>query len=354
MRAKELKEYLAEDDSRILKVIENAGFHSVKVLNGEIRCALPDKTNPTGVMIKLNDTLYTSLFELGYNGDLIGALGVVLEDDFKGVLNYIHSLLGLTSGGEIVNDPLRLLNSFAMDDSSRNISEGNKLYDKSILNQFVQGIHYSIVEEGISPLVARNYGICYDPQRDRIVFPHYDWENTDKIVGLKGRSTLSAGEIELLGVAKYWNYISGYKKTQNLYGFDKARENLNVSKMLILFEGEKSVLKQATLSRGNGHSVALGGHVISEAQVEFILKNTPMDCEIVLAFDKDVFTNEREGEVFVKEQASRFIPFRRVSYINDKFNLLDEKDSPIDRGYKKWNYLLKWRTQVENKWGKVI
>lgn len=116
--------------------------------------------------------------------------------------------------------------------------------------------------------------------------------------------------------------------------------------MIILFEAEKSVLKQFTITKGEGYSVALGGHSISEEQVEFILKNTPGDCEVVLAFDKDVITDPDFGEEGFKEIANKFKPFRKVSYICDKYNVLGEKDSPIDKGIKLWNVLLDFRKEL--------
>lgn len=348
MDAKELKKYLLADTDRIQKVLESAGFHEFKYFNDEIRCALPDMTNPTGVMIKLNESLYTSLFELGFNGDLFGALGEVLNYSFKQVIIYIHSLLGigLDKSKITIIDPLKSLKSL-VNGGLRYDQNGNKLYDESVLNDFVNGFPASLVEEGISPSVLRQFHIMSDPRKERIIFPHYDWEHEDKIVGIKGRTTQTDEEIEVLGTPKYWNYLKGYRKMENLYGFYISKKNLAQTKQLILFEGEKSVLKEYTYNDNKGSSVALGGHVISSTQVEFILKNIPNECEIILAFDKDVMCKETEGEEFIREQAMKFMPFRTVSYIFDSHNLLGEKDSPIDKGYKVWNYLLKWRKQVK-------
>ena len=344
MRAKELKEYILEDEQRLYKILEDVGFHDIKRLNGELRCALPDGENATAVMVKLNESLYTSLFEMGYNGDLYGALALVMEKDFRSVINYIHALLGLStkdSGG--YEDPLRQLKVFASADPFKDEVTENKLYDISILNQFVDGLHHTVLEQGITPDVAKKYRLMYDPYRDRVIFPHFDWYERDKVVGIKGRTTQSKDEMELLGTPKYWNYITGYHKTLNLYGYNVVADNLHKSKMLILFEGEKSVLKQATYNFGQGCAVALGGHTISEQQIDFILRETPQDCEIVLAFDKDVMVKDEEGLTFIRNQAERFKPFRQASYIFDRYDMLGEKDAPIDKGYELWNYLLKWR-----------
>lgn len=344
MRSVELKKYLIANTDKIHIVLENVGFHDISERHGEIRCALPDMENPTGVMIKLDDSMYTSLFEIGYNGDFFGALEKVMDYSFVEVMDYIHSLLGLSQENDSLEiyDPLRELKALQSGGNSYS-NEENKLYDRSYLNRFVSGVPATLVEEGISPQIIKKFDVRIEPLRERIIFPHFDWVQTDKIVGVKGRTTQDSYTMKALNTPKYWNYIKGYRQSNNLYGFNLTKDNLEDKKMLIVFEAEKSVLKEYTYEKGRGSSVALGGHSISRAQVEFILKNTPIDCEIVLAFDKDVMTKDIEGEGYIKSEAQKFRPFRNVSYVWDKFNLLKEKDSPVDKGNKVWEYLLKWR-----------
>lgn len=348
LQAKELKEYILADTERLYIILRNAGFHDFRERAEEIRCALPNYTNPTGVMIKLNNSLNTSLFELGYSGDIFGALGVVLEKQFYEVMSYIHSLLGLSSKHAANSfDPLATLKKLSKNSNTqRRRITNNKLYDKGVLNKFVNGIHASVIEEGISPDIARRFDVMYDPHLDRVVFPHYDWNEFDKVVGIQGRSTMSKDELELTGTPKYLNYIKDYYKLLNLYGYNQSCQNINDHKRIILFEAEKSVLKEFTLSRGDGVSVALGGHSISEQQVDFVLRKLPIDGEVIIAFDHDVMTKEQEGEEYILSQAKKFSPFRKTSYIFDSYNILDEKDSPIDKGKVIWDHLLKWRKVI--------
>lgn len=344
MKAKELKEYILADSDRLYIILRNAGFHDFRERSEEIRCALPNYTNPTGVMIKLNSSMNTSLFELGYSGDLFGALGVVLDKTFNEVMSYIHSLLGLSKSYDKNQfDPLATLKSLSRATKSPREIKSNTLYDKNILNKFVHGIHASIIEEGIAPNIARRFDIMYDPHLERVIFPHYDWEDFSKIVGIQGRTILTKAELELTGTPKYWNYIKHYRKMLNLYGYNQACQNIQNKKRIVLFEAEKSVLKEFTLNRGNGVSVALGGHSISDQQVDFILRKLPVDGEVIIAFDHDVMTKKEEGEDYIQDQAKKFSSFRKVSYIFDEYGILGEKDSPIDNGKKRWEHLLKWR-----------
>lgn len=357
MEPKELKEYIYSDEDRLTKVLEAAGFHDIwRNSSNEIRCAVPEGTNRTSVAVKLEPDLFTSIYSTShtYSGDLLGAIQEVRGDGFRDTMLFIHAVLGIANKKEKVekrHDPLAMLKKLSggKRKAKRNPKE-NKKFNRSFLNKYVMLLHKNIIEEGISPKVGKMFDVCYDPELGRIIFPHYDWQEADKIVGIKGRTTLPAEVAEELDVQKYWNYIKGYQKTSNLFGFHLAKNNLENSKMLILFEGEKSVLKEFTYSKGLGCSVALGGHAISEEQVKIIVQNTPMDCEVVIAFDKDVMMNHQKengdmyiGEDYLKEEAKKFSGLRKVSYIYDKFNLLGEKSAPIDEGLKKWNHLLKWR-----------
>ncbi|QYH51107.1 hypothetical protein [Liquorilactobacillus hordei] len=345
MRAKELKMYLYNNKDKLITILEAAGFHDIWENNAnEIRCATPNGTNKTSVAIKLNESLYTTIYSSDFSGDIIGAIQVVMDDSLKDTIMFIHACLGLSMKYvKNKHDPLKLLKKYSNGSRLSKNTHENKLYSKRYLNRFVKGLHKQIIEEGITPSVARKFEICYDPEQSRIIFPHYDWEKSNQIVGIKGRTTMDADLAAELDVPKYWNYISDYKKTNNLYGYSLSKEGIEKNNMIILFEAEKSVLKQFTFEKEIGYSVALGGHVISEEQVRFLLKNTPIDCEIVLAFDKDIMVNETEGETFIKKECNKFLGMRRISYIYDSFNILKDKSSPIDEGYKKWNYLLKWR-----------
>lgn len=345
MDAKKLKQYMLDDQNRILTVLEKVGFHSFHISNNEIRCALPDKTNPTGVMVKLDESLYTALYEIGYSGDIIGAIGKVKGLTFVQTMSYIQTLLGVSGGRNIpMIDPLRELRR--LKGQSKTINKDNKKYDESILSQFVLLPYVGLVEEGISPKVLNRFKVGFDPEKNRIIFPHYDWEENDKIVGIKGRTLMNQAEMELTNTPKYWNYIVGYRKLANLYGYNLSKGTISNRKMIILFEGEKSVLKEYTYNHGHGCSVALGGHVISDEQAKFIMSNTSGDTEVVIAFDKDVLTNADEGLKFIAEQAAKFKPFRKVSYVMDETGLLEEKDAPVDQGYKVWNELLERRVTI--------
>lgn len=359
MQASELKEYLYEDIDRIFKTLEHFGFHDVwQNTSEEVRCALPGRENNTSVSVKIQPQLFATSYsdDANYRGDIFGLIETVADKKFKDIMWEIHNLFGIPmvyKEGKSV-DLLKDLRKYkrGYKDSERE----NVKYTPSVLKNYIHKPHKTLIEEAISPKIVDMFDVCFDPERSRIVFPHYDWEETDKIVGLQGRTTMSSEVAKELNVPKYWNYIP-YIKGINLYGWHLAKDNIKEKKMMIIFEGEKSTLKHFTQERGKGFSVSLGGHEITKEQIKFIINNTSEDVEIVIAFDKDIMLKQGEvdkqnlennenklGEL--EETCRLFSKYRKTSYIYDKFNLLEGKDSPIDRGVKIFSYLLKYRIEV--------
>lgn len=353
MDAKELKSYLLEDPSRIEDVLEHYGFSLFWRTGDEIRCAPPESENRTACSIKLTEELYASLFSMtGYNGDIYGLIEKVSKESFSSVIKTIKSILGIANSGTYKKklDLFSNVNKYLRQVDKEEPT--NTKHDISILNRFVHLPHVSFIKEGIAPDVLSMFDVCYDSERGRIVIPHFDWEEHDKIVGLSGRTTLSSIECKEFNIPKYQHYLKGYLKTHNLFGWNHAVKHVDEKGMLIIFESEKSVLKQVTRSIDREcFSVSVGGHTLSESQINHIIKNTHPETEIVLAFDKDVMTMKDEdgtdiGEDFIQEICGRISQYRQVSYIWDGFNLLGEKDSPIDKSVKEWNVLLKYRRKM--------
>lgn len=347
MQAKDLKQYISEDEERIISILEFYNFHSIWSNHSEIRCAAPDSDNKTAVVVKINETLFSNHYSDSspYRGDLIGLCMEVSGQDFRTAIKNIHALLGLSLDNKIPKGQMVVSNEMAKYSRKKTRKEQyqnkNKLHDISFLNQFVDGVHKDLLSEGITPQVMKMFHIGFDPRKNRITFPHFDWIEHNKVVGVQGRiADMTSDQAKLLGVPKYWNYIKGYKKSLNLYGWSFAEPYIKKNKRLIIFEGEKSVLKQFSYERGEGYSVALGGHEISQEQVNFILKNTPVDCEIIIAFDKDIMKDEK----YLIECCNRFTKYRNKKYVSYIYmpnaTLFGEKDSPIDKGYKAFNALL--------------
>lgn len=362
MQATELKRYLYEDVDRIYKSLEHFDFHEIwQNSSEEIRCALPGHENKTSVAVKLTPELFATSYsdDMDYRGDILGLFESVSGKDFAYVIRQLHRLFNLSFNGK--SKKVDLLKGMRKYKKGKSYSDfENEKYAPSILNKFVPLPHKSIIEEAISPSVCRQFNICFDPVTSRIIIPHFDWVDTDKVVGLVGRHTESNPEIlKSLNITRYFNLISGYRKSSNLFAWSESKEFVDKHKKLVIFEAEKSVMKLATIEKGEGYAVSVGGHEISSAQVDFILKNTDTDTEIIIAFDKDIMIKQAEQDNKNMLEGSeddgdlvsvcrKFSKFRKTSYVFDNYGLIEEKDSPIDRGVKRWRFLEKHRIEVKD------
>lgn len=359
MNAEELKEYLKEDVERIEKVLESIGCHRIWRTGSEIRCAPPRSQNHTSISVNI-ETLFCKYYKEGdtFRGDIFSFLQYMRNESFSDSFRFTRSIFGLSGRftKETKIDPLakfkrlRSQTKTVVDVREREIPK----FGQEAISDFVQLPHINLFYEGITPQVSEQFQISYDDRLDRIVFPHFHYDDINAIVGITGRTLRSAEEMKQFMIPKYFNYIKGYMKTWNLYGFSHGIEYIKENNMIIIFEAEKSVLKHYSQKRGKGFSVATGGHEISNEQVQIILQNTPADVEVVIAFDKDVMAMKDEngggaGEEFLMSQCDKFAKYRKTSYIFDTYNILGEKDSPIDKGVKIFNHLLKFRKQYKTK-----
>ena len=93
-------------------------------------------------------------------------------------------------------------------------------------------------------------------------------------------------------------------------------------------------------------SVASCGSNFHKAQLKLLL-----NCgvsEIVIAYDKENTTSENSGKYFEKlwNMCSKYKNYCNFSFIFDRFGLLNDKDSPIDKGKEIFETLIEQRIKV--------
>ena len=91
-------------------------------------------------------------------------------------------------------------------------------------------------------------------------------------------------------------------------------------------------------THGIKNCVATSKKRISEEQA---IELNKLNKKIILAYDNDV--TEEEIRVECRKLKGQ------VYYIKDKWDLLDKKDSPIDKGIEVWNFL--YQNKIEFKGG---
>ena len=351
MNYEQLLEYIYVND-KIVFILENLGMGDINTNNPKyISCSMPDKhTNNSSTSIYRNKfcncEAYTrNIRPEGYTKGLtiIHLVMFIKKLSFESAIIYIKDLLGISGTRILDKDNISFFRKF----KKNNVEiEEQIYYDESVLDSYSNTYHiYLIRNDGlISEEVLRKYHVMFSFKHDRIIFPHYKWDDPTKICGIVGRTTIKA--YKELGIRKYMSMLpTRYDKKKNLYAYCWNKPYIVKEKKIILFEAEKSCMK-LDLFKLPPIGVSVGCHSVNIEQIKIILSSNVE--EVIIAFDKDVSEEE------VREQCKKFDKYVNVSYIFDKWNLLKEKDSPIDRGIKIWNFLYNNRfkyieTKEENK-----
>ena len=105
-----------------------------------------------------------------------------------------------------------------------------------------------------------------------------------------------------------------------IYGVAENIEYIKKKGEIILFEGCKSVLIADTWGIKNCGAI-LTSH-LSPMQMKILAR---LGCRVVFALDKDVRIRDDHNIAKLKQYVN-------VEYIYDAHDLLDEKDSPVDKG----------------------
>ena len=223
-----------------------------------------------------------------------------------------------------------------------------KTYDSKILKFLPHPNITPWINEGIDTQIMFRRGICYDPINEGIVIPHFNIDNN--LIGIRERTLIK--EEEQYGKykpailnGKMYNHPLGF----NLYNLNWSKDNIKLVQTAIVFEGEKSCLKYASFfGEDNDISVACCGSNLITYQVNLLL--TLGAKEIVIAFDRQY---EKIGDDLWKkwthklyELNKKYSPYCRISFIFDKENLLEYKDSPVDQGKEVFLELFKRRIFV--------
>ena len=343
MTSKELKQYIYDND-KIVDVLQGIGMHSVVVRGSYITCGFPDGDNDKACSVKNNPYFtikaYTREIEnnAGLPPDIIDLVRFVKDyknsyDAMKEILRLIGLQRRNINKTEVVKDGTEIFKKL----KNKQNGDTTHRYDKSILEAYNSTPHISLLKDDwITPEYCRKYNLMYDEMSDRILFPHFAWNDPNTILALVGRTVNPA--YEELKIPKYLTVMGvGYRKENNLYGLTQNIDNIKQQGKVIIFESEKSVIKADQCGYGIG--VSVGCHDISINQIKILLSLGV--GEIIIAFDKDVKLPH------LKKYNDILSSYVKTTFIYDSYDILKDKQSPIDRGLKIFSVLFKNRKTYE-------
>ncbi len=221
----------------------------------------------------------------------------------------------------------------------------NNVFDSLLMNRYVFSLPglQSWIDEGISIETLKKYNIKYDLIEDAIIIPNYDVDGN--LIGVRGRFMREDAYAKYKPI-QYNGKLLTFKSEANLFGINQNSTAITKAKKVVLFEGEKSVLKADTIYGENNICLSCYGKNITNAHVRLLLALGVE--EVVVAFDADYTTqNElRNKKEEYGKKAKILSNYFNTSIILDGWLELNEKDSPIDAGQEKFEKLLKSRYYI--------
>lgn len=336
-----LKKYIFEN-SKIEYILEKIGCsHIAYHPNKEYySCSNYNGDNPSAINVKNNEYLsvvnWTREKDFGDNSDIITLVQYNKNISFREALKYIHEILELKFTWERVvkeesNIPEEVQQMVKIRDKTKyGMLDVNDIHilDEELLNDYVPLLHIDWLREGIMPWTRNKFGLCYSYKYKRVVIPIRYW-STGELVATNMRTTVE--NYDEFGIKKYY-LTSGYNKSLNLFGLYENYDSIQKAKYVVIYEAEKSVLKRDSLCDSTG--VAVSGHTLSAEQAAIL---HGLNVEIIFAFDNDVPIEE------VWHCCNKVCKGRKVSYIQNKNNIMGAKDSPADCCNKDFQYLFENR-----------
>jgi len=182
------------------------------------------------------------------------------------------------------------INSSGQNSSQLFTNQVNKIYNRQIDTKTFEITREEIrtklkipaqyyIDRGYSPEILNLYdvGLCDNPEQkmyNRIVVPIYDQDNN--YVGCTGRTIFENGKPK-------WLHSGGFQGSEHLYNYNRAKEHIAKSGVMIIVEGIGDVLKLEQC--GINNSVSIFGTAISQGQQYLI--NSSGALSLIILLDND-------------------------------------------------------------------
>ena len=225
-------------------------------------------------------------------------------------------------------------------------------YPKEMLSYFTHYYHPAWLRDGITKEAMDKFHIGFSLGQNKVIIPHLDING--RLIGIRGRA-FDKKEIEACG--KYrpiqiGKTLYSHPLQFNLYGIYEHQDGIRRRRSAIIVEAEKSVLLDDGYYGELSNTVACCGSTFNKYHIS-LLTDILGANEIVVALDKEYkdwrTDKARKYKEKIERMCSKYKNQANFSYIWDYDNVLEEKDSPFDKGKEVFEYLYKTRVKVRNK-----
>lgn len=217
-------------------------------------------------------------------------------------------------------------------------------FNDGCLDCFVKTYPTEWLNDGISKAAMDKFNILYSISQNKIIIPHYNVNG--QLVGIRGRA-LNEWEVENVGkympvqIEQTWY---SHPLSMNLYGLNVTKDSIKKERVCYLFEAEKSVMQVESFNMPNC-AVAVCGSNFNKYALN-ILMSTCAPQEIIICFDKEELPGQDKYFNKLYSIGEKYRNYCNFSFIYDRSNLLNLKDSPSDKGEEIFHQLLEKRVKV--------
>lgn len=218
-------------------------------------------------------------------------------------------------------------------------------YPNGIIDVFTKFYPPEWLNDGITKTSMEKFNIRYSVPQNKIIIPHYNPKG--ELVGIRGRA-LNEWEVENVG--KYMPVqIEGkwysHPLSLNLYGLNWTKDNIKRTGTCFLVEAEKSVLQMEGWDFANCSAAVCGSQFNKHALK--LLVQTAHPREVVICFDKEELPGSEDYFNKLWQIGKKYQNYCDFSFIYDRENLLDMKDSPTDKGSEVFWKLYRKRVRIK-------
>lgn len=343
-----IKERIYEEN-KIEEILEALECEYIKAVGVRYECQLPERfhsNNRRSVQVKCTPSLPSKVRSKGISGDIFMLVGYILYevetmDELSDVLfqckAFICNLFGWNEyityeQGDDFSEPKRDYLAFLRPTQKARKQrqrmhvlrdKENIVLDKeTVFSWYRRHPHQHFLDDGISVRTQNIFEVMFDETTMRVVFPIYN--SRGELISIKGRYI---GDDEWVMDEIKYLYLYSFDKSIELFNLHRALPYIKKTGEVIVFESEKSCM--LAHQYGFKNTVAISGSEIAPVQAHMLIM---LGVNIIFAFDKDM------NYEHVKKQ-SKQIRTRKCFWIHDTIGLLEDKDSPVDRGALKWKRL---------------
>lgn len=318
----EISEMLEQVD--IVDLVSN--YVELEKKNGEYWGKSPFKDEKTPSFSVRRETGKFYCFATGIGGNAITFLKEYFHISTYEAVEKLKEYLGVKDEGGTFK-PRQVLESSYICKKYKPVAQASKpvsanLLDKDCMEKYEdKPDKYEVWrKEGITDEALRFFGVKYDGFSNCLVYPVRNLKGD--IVNIGGRTLIP--DFKEKGIRKY-TYFSKWNGQMNvIYGLYENMDAIISRKEIVLFEGMKSVL----VARGYGllnTGAILTSHLNPEQMKLLIKLCVKYQLKVVFALDKEVDVRRDRNIQMLRK-------FVNVEYLYDRKNLLDAKDSPVDKG----------------------